>query len=91
MGMTIERAFVKAWPMHGIQHDYGITGSAMISISDPFPNVRPELQGLAQHANDLSRGCSCDDIIKMITITAVQVGDRPAVPPALTAREGAAL
>jgi phosphate acetyltransferase len=34
--------------------------------------VGPILQGMAAPVNDLSRGCSVDDIIKMIAITSVQ-------------------
>lgn len=34
--------------------------------------VGPILQGMAQPVNDLSRGCSIDDIYKMISITASQ-------------------
>lgn len=34
--------------------------------------VGPVLQGMAAPINDLSRGCSVDDIVKMITITANQ-------------------
>jgi len=35
--------------------------------------VGPVLWGMAQPANDLSRGCSTDDIIDMMALTAIQV------------------
>ena len=37
MKMTTEEAFVKVLQMHGIQHAFGIIGSAMMPISDLFP------------------------------------------------------
>jgi sulfoacetaldehyde acetyltransferase len=37
MKMTTEEAFVKVLQMHGIEHAFGIIGSAMMPISDLFP------------------------------------------------------
>lgn len=37
MKMTTEEAFVKTLQMHGIEHAFGIIGSAMMPISDLFP------------------------------------------------------
>ncbi len=39
MKMTTEEAFVKTLQMHGIQHAFGIIGSAMMPISDIFEDA----------------------------------------------------
>ncbi len=39
MKMTTEEAFVKVLQRHGIQHAFGIIGSAMMPISDLFPEA----------------------------------------------------
>ncbi len=39
MKMTTEEAFVKTLQMHGIEHAFGIIGSAMMPISDIFPKA----------------------------------------------------
>ena len=37
--MTTEEAFIKVLQMHGIEHAFGIIGSAMMPISDLFPQA----------------------------------------------------
>ncbi len=37
MKMTTEEAFIKVLQMHGIEHAFGIIGSAMMPVSDLFP------------------------------------------------------
>jgi sulfoacetaldehyde acetyltransferase len=39
MQMTTEEAFVKVLQRHGIQHAFGIIGSAMMPVSDIFPDA----------------------------------------------------
>lgn len=39
MKMTTEEAFVKTLQMHGIEHAFGIIGSAMMPVSDLFPKA----------------------------------------------------
>ena len=39
MKMTTEEAFVKVLQMHGIEHAFGIIGSAFMPISDNFPKA----------------------------------------------------
>ncbi|SEQ36011.1 sulfoacetaldehyde acetyltransferase [Thalassovita taeanensis] len=39
MKMTVEEAFVKTLQLHGIEHAFGIIGSAFMPISDLFPKA----------------------------------------------------
>ncbi len=39
MKMTTEEAFVKTLQTHGIEHAFGIIGSAFMPISDIFPKA----------------------------------------------------
>ena len=47
MKMTTEEAFVKVLQMHGIEHAFGIIGSAMMPISDLFPKAAGSRSGTA--------------------------------------------
>ena len=39
MRMTTEEAFVKVLQLHGIEHAFGIIGSAFMPVSDLFPSA----------------------------------------------------
>ena len=51
MRMTTEEAFVKVLQMHGIEHAFGIIGSAMMPISDLFPAAGIKFWDCAHECN----------------------------------------
>jgi len=51
MKMTTEEAFVKVLQRHGIQHAFGIIGSAMMPISDLFPKAGISFWDCAHEGN----------------------------------------
>ncbi len=57
MKMTTEEAFVKVLQMHGIEHSFGIIGSAMMPISDLFPKAGITFWDCAHETN---AGIICD-------------------------------
>jgi sulfoacetaldehyde acetyltransferase len=55
--MTTEEAFVKVLQMHGIEHAFGIIGSAFMPISDLFPKAGITFWDVAHECNG---GLICD-------------------------------
>ena len=55
--MTTEEAFVKVLQMHGIEHAFGIIGSAFMPISDIFPKAGIKFWDVAHESNG---GLICD-------------------------------
>ena len=51
MKMTTEEAFVKVLQMHGIEHAFGIIGSAFMPISDLFPKAGIRFWDVAHECN----------------------------------------
>ncbi len=49
--MTTEEAFVKVLQMHGIEHSFGIIGSAFMPISDIFPDAGITFWDVAHETN----------------------------------------
>lgn len=57
MKMTTEEAFIKVLQMHGIEHAFGIIGSAMMPVSDLFPKAGIKFWDCAHETN---AGLICD-------------------------------
>ena len=49
--MNTEEAFVKVLQMHGIEHAFGIIGSAFMPISDLFPKAGITFWDVAHETN----------------------------------------
>lgn len=59
--MTTEEAFIKVLQMHGIEHAFGIIGSAMMPVSDLFPQAGITFWDCAHETN---AGLMCDGFIR---------------------------
>jgi len=51
MKMTTEEAFIKVLQKHGIEHAFGIIGSAFMPISDYFPQAGITFWDVAHESN----------------------------------------
>jgi sulfoacetaldehyde acetyltransferase len=71
MRMTTEEAFVKVLQMHGIEHAFGIIGSAFMPISDLFPKAGMTFWDVAQETNG---GLMCDGYTRSTGKIAMAIG-----------------
>ena len=87
MKMTTEEAFVKVLQMHGIEHAFGIIGSAFMPISDLFEKAGITFWDVAHESNG---GLICDGYTRStgkMAMASAQNG--PGVPGFGTAAESA--
>jgi sulfoacetaldehyde acetyltransferase len=87
MKMTTEEAFVKVLQMHGIEHAFGIIGSAMMPVSDLFPKAGIRFWDCAQETN---AGMMCDGFSRATGTMAMAIGQNgPGVTGFITAMKTA--
>ncbi|MGI9303302.1 MAG: sulfoacetaldehyde acetyltransferase [Gammaproteobacteria bacterium] len=83
MKMTTEEAFVKVLQMHGIEHAFGIIGSAFMPISDLFPQAGITFWDVAHETNG---GYVCDGYTRASGKIAMAIGQNgPGVTGFVTA------
>ena len=71
MKMTTEEAFIKVLQIHGIEHGFGIIGSAMMPISDLFPQAGITFWDCAHESN---AGLVCDGYTRATGNMAMAIG-----------------
>ena len=71
MKMTTEEAFVKVLQRHGVEHCFGIIGSAFMPISDLFPKAGVTFWDVAHEAN---AGFMCDGFTRASGKLAMVIG-----------------
>ncbi|WP_395446671.1 sulfoacetaldehyde acetyltransferase (plasmid) [Aminobacter sp. UC22_36] len=87
MKMTTEEAFIKVLQMHGIEHAFGIIGSAMMPVSDLFPKAGIKFWDCAHETN---AGMMCDGFSRATGTMAMAIGQNgPGVTGFITAMKTA--
>jgi sulfoacetaldehyde acetyltransferase len=83
MQMTTEEAFVKVLQMHGLEHAFGIIGSAFMPVSDLFPKAGITFWDSAHESN---AGLICDGYTRATGKMAMAIGQNgPGVTGFVTA------
>ncbi len=83
MKMTTEEAFVKVLQMHGLEHAFGIIGSAMMPVSDLFPKAGIKFWDCAHETN---AGMMADGFSRATGAMSVAIGQNgPGVTGFITA------
>jgi sulfoacetaldehyde acetyltransferase len=87
MKMTTEEAFIKVLQMHGLEHAFGIIGSAMMPVSDLFPKAGIKFWDCAHETN---AGIMADGFSRATGTMAIAIGQNgPGVTGFITAMKTA--